>query len=88
MGSWDIGEKVAKKPEKVAKKPERLKLLILKTPSFVHDHASDTSFWSFVKVLSFDMSHSVILWKWKFKVQRLTFDPTVFVSVIPFVFVW
>ncbi len=54
MGSWDIGEKVAKKPEKVVKK---LEVLILKTLSFVHDHALDIIFISgFVKALSPDMS--------------------------------
>ncbi len=44
MRSRDISEKVAKKP---AKMPERLKLLILKTPSFVHDHGLDIIFISF-----------------------------------------
>ena len=36
----DIGEKIAKKPEK-------LKLFILKTPSFFHDHALDIILISF-----------------------------------------
>ena len=49
MGSWDISEKVAKKPEK-------LKLLILKTPSFVHNHALDIIFISF-------LYHFEALWK-------------------------
>ncbi len=40
MGSRDISERVAKKPD-------RLKLLILKTPSFVHNHALDIIYISF-----------------------------------------